>query len=162
MREGGMMRRFIALLMSGIVTTMVAGTASAAPPIIERTGWDAFHISIPAGAVCDFGLEIDVRQRLTITTFVDADGDPIRGLTTGFVEVVFMNAETNEIVRQAIPGPGFYDADGTIVRGAGPWSGNVNLSGELVTTWGNVTFGPDFTVLDVKGREEPVCGLLDA
>ena len=75
-------------------------------------------------------------------TFVDASGDATRGIQTGRLGALVTNHETGTTVHQNIPGPSFFDGDGLLVRGPGPWSGIQTTDGVAISATGNIGSTP--------------------
>jgi hypothetical protein len=134
-----------------------APTAGAATPTIVRSGVVNVDLKIPAGAFCTFALNVHLRFRTTAITFVDRDGDAVRGLQTGRLEAWVTNPKSGITLYQNIPGPSFFDGGGLLIRGTGPWSGIQTVDGVTISATGNIRFNADGLVTSVRGRVEEVC-----
>jgi ribosomal protein S28E/S33 len=155
------MRRLVIPLLVGLVIALwPTGPAFATQPDFTRSGVEEFDVDIPAGGLCDFGLAIHVVQRLTVRLFVDRNGEPVRGLVTGSIKIRIMNTDSGTTITQNIPGPGFLDGNGVLVRGTGPWSIFVDSNGVPISTWGNIAFDESGAVASVRGKVVEFCPLL--
>lgn len=152
-----MKRLAISAAFALVAVTGLSTSASAATPIHLTPGVEEFEFVI--GGVCDFDVLAHVRQRLRTTFFLDGGGNVVRGITRGSLVVWLTNLDSGKTIRRVIPGPGFSDASGVIVRGAGPWAFIFTLEGEVINAWGHITF-ENGLVVGVRGRTEPFCGAL--
>jgi hypothetical protein len=136
------------------------GPANATPPL--REGGDAIEVDLqfPAGAICAFPVDVHLELKTILITFVDANGVPTRGISTGRIHVWETNAITGTTVFSSISGPSFFDASGSLIMGTGSWSG-IQLQDE---TWirasGLITFDVNVLVVAVRGHVEPLCDAL--
>ena len=119
-----------------------------------RVGFD-----IDFSSICDLPLVAHVEGFTHFKAFVDANGDPIRGWTGGQLFVTWERTDTGETRRFAIPGPTFFAADGTPIRGTGRWADS-----EPDGTWyimaGHLILDANFDTIALNGRKVPVCDLL--
>jgi hypothetical protein len=102
---------------------------------------------------------LDVHQEMKVkfTTFVDADGNPTRSISTGRIHDWETNADTGETQFHSISGPSFFDATGALVWGTGSWSGVQLQDGTWVRTHGLIRFDADLLLAEVHGRVESLC-----
>ncbi len=153
MRRAVVSTSLLALVLVGLVAT----PASATPPVRD-TSHDVFDLDF--GDVCGgFTLLAHVEQTVTLTTFFDANGDPTGGLLTGPIFVTFSNSETGDSVTFAIPGPTFFDAEGTLIRGTGTW-GTFTTDGGFVWAAGNLVFDEFGNATEITGTSVSICDLL--
>lgn len=151
------MRRTAFLVLAiGALTLVSASMASATPPTHERSS-DVFDIDL-GDDLCGFPLLAHVEQTVTLTTFYDAEGDPVRGILTGPITVTFTNDLTDETIRLAIPGPSFFDAEGNLVRGTGSWATGTT-DGGFVWAAGNIVFDESGNATEITGHSVSVCDL---
>lgn len=150
------MRRLVPLF-ACICVLAVPSSSSAAPP--ERTGPTRFTVDLAFPTICDFPLVAHVEGFTHFTTFVDENGDPIRGFTGGQLFVTWERTDTGFTRRFAIPGPTFFAADGTPIRGTGRWA-NPDLDGTWYILAGNIVMDENFNTVSSTGRKVPVCELM--
>jgi len=155
------MRRTLipAALVACMMAVMVV-PASAAKPIMDRGGAIEYDINLPAGAVCEFPVDVHVAQKTKTTTFVDRNGDPTRGISTGQIHVWETNGTTGKTVFSSISGPSFFDASGALVWGTGGWSGIQLQDGTWIHAHGLIAFDENSLVSWVRGHVEPLCDVL--
>lgn len=134
-----------------------ASSAAASPPVIDRPG--VVDVEFDFSGACAFDLHVRLVYHTQTIAFVRSDGSAIRAISTGRLEQWITNLETGTTIHQVIPGPSFFDSNGVLVRGAGPWSG-IFKDGVLISAWGNITFAPDGSVVSVRGRIVDVCAQL--
>ncbi len=93
------MRRIcvVSLLIVSVVALGLA-PANAAKPQIDRSGVTVVDLHFPAGALCDFALDVHQVLKTKLITFVDANGDPTRAISTGRIHVWETNADTGRHV----------------------------------------------------------------
>ena len=140
---------------------MLNGTpANAAPPVIQRGGEAVVDLDFPAGAMCDFAVHVHLELKTTLITFVDASGNPVRGISVGKLHAWETNVETGETQFHSISGPSFFDGSGTLVTGTGAWSGIQLEDGTWIRAHGLITFDANALVTSVRGHVEPLCGAL--
>jgi len=156
------MRRILlgTLLASALVVPAIP--AGAAKPQI--TGGEPFEVVIPFPDVCgEFELVATVRGRTRTITFVDREGDVIRGFSGGQLFVTWTRVDTGFSRTFTISGPGFYDAEGNAVRGAGRWTTPLQDTGWALVI-GNLTLDglqDGFSlVVDYNGRATSICELM--
>jgi hypothetical protein len=156
------MRRIplLAVLMTAS-TLFGLGAANAAKPSITRG--EPFEVEIPFPDVCDFEMTATVRGRTHAITFVGANGDAVRGLSAGQLFVTWTRDDTGASRTFAIPGPTFYDATGTPVRGTGRWTTPLEGTGWVLAN-GNLTFDgfeDGFSLISsYKGNVREICDLM--
>jgi hypothetical protein len=154
-------QRAITFVVSVLASIVIASpVASAAPPLREGGGAVEVDLQFPAGAVCDFAVDVHLEMRTTTTTFVDANGDPIRGISTGKILAWETNADTGTTVFHSISGPSFFDASGALVWGTGAWSGIQLEDGTWIRAHGLIAFDANAMVTAVRGQVEPLCASL--
>ena len=134
-----------------------ASSAAASPPVIDRPG--EVDVAFDVSGACTFDLHVRAIYHTQTITFVRSDAGAIRAISTGRLELWITNLDTGTTIHQMIPGPSFFDSNGTLVRGTGPWSG-IFKDGVLISAWGNITFAPDGTVVSVRGHIVDVCAQL--
>jgi hypothetical protein len=154
------MRR-VCLLSAIVVGLMGFGAAaSATPPVV--VGGDEIEVDLqfPAGVVCEFPVDVHLEFKTTTRTFVDANGVPTRGISTGRIHSWETNAITGTTVFSSISGPSFFDAAGTLIMGTGSWSGIQLQDGTWIRASGMITFDANVLVVAVRGHVEPFCDAL--
>jgi hypothetical protein len=149
-------RTVLFVLATAVVTILSTGVASAIPPTHERSS-DVFDVDL-GDELCGFPLLAHVEQTVKLTTFYDADGNPVRGILRGPITVTFTNGDTGETIRLAIPGPSFFDAEGNLIRGTGTWA-TFTSDGGFVWAAGNITFDEFGNATEIRGRAVSVCDL---
>jgi hypothetical protein len=140
-----------------LILTLGAAPASATKPVIQRGGETTVDLDFPPGAVCGFAVHVHLEMKTTLKTFVDANGNPTRGVSTGRLHAWETNVETGETQFHSISGPSFFDAAGALVMGTGAWSGIQLQDGTWIRAHGLITFDADSLVTAVRGRVEPLC-----
>lgn len=108
---------------------------------------------------CDFPLLAHAEMKVTMKTFLDGAGQPIRGIVTGPITVWFTNGQNGSAHRVSIPGPTFFDASGRAVRGAGAWV-SFTTDGELVWAAGHLEVDEWNTIVSIKGTSRSICELV--
>ncbi len=139
---------------------LIGGTgtaAHAAKPVIQKEGDVVVDIRFPAGTVCPFPLGVHQESKVTIKTFLDANENPIRTMSTGRIQDWETNLRTGETQFHSLSGPSFYDAAGALVRGTGAWSGVQLQDGTWVRIHGMITFDENQLVEAFRGHLEPLC-----
>lgn len=155
------MRR--ACLLSVIVVgLLVFGTApaNAAKPVKEGGTAVEVDLQFPAGAVCEFPVDVHLEMKTKTITFVDGNGDPTRGISTGRIHAWETNADTGTTLFSSVSGPSFFDASGALVRGTGGWSGIQLQDGTWIRARGLIAFDTQGLVTAVRGHVEPLCDAL--
>jgi hypothetical protein len=155
-----MMRAATALVFVLAYGVIASPIASASQPTIAGGELVVVDLSFPAGAVCDFAVDVHLVQKVRSITFVDASGDPTGGLSVGRLQVWETNAETGTTHFSSIAGPSFFDASGALVRGTGSWSGIQLEDGTWIRANGLITFDANALVTAVRGHVEPLCAAL--
>ena len=143
-----------------LILALDAAPAIAAPPVQERGGAVEVDLQFPAGAVCDFAVDVHLEMRTKTITFVDANGDPVRGISTGRIHAWETNADTGTTVFNSISGPSFFDATGALIWGTGAWSGIQLEDGTWIRANGLIAFDANAIVTAVRGHVEPLCASL--
>jgi hypothetical protein len=156
------MRRTISVLAcTGVILLLLAPAATATKPFQIRIS-DPASLVLPAGDFCDFAVRVDVTQKFKVIEFAGDRGTWITGLNVGKIKAVLTKLSApRTTMALSIPGPGFFDRDGNLVRGTGPWL--IFVPGELLYIRGNITFGgvPPFVVpLTVRGSTLDLCEAL--
>jgi hypothetical protein len=156
------MRRVLLLAVLMAVPVLLGlGAANAAKPSI--TSAEAFEVQIPFPDVCDFEMTATVRGRTHSITFMDANGDAVRGLSAGQLFVTWTRDDTGASRTFAIPGPTFSDATGTPIRGTGRWTTPLAGTGWVLAN-GNLTFDgfeDGFSLIaSYKGNVREICDLM--
>lgn len=159
------MRKFIVAAVAAIVMA-VPSIAMAAPPEVVFDGTDGFSGELPAGAMCDFPVQLDETVKVRVTVFYDNDGNPTRervhivgqsnwSTDDGTVEEHWAITETVDLVA------GTVTVTGNRWNGHSPGEGSViNGSGRLMFDFatGELTLnGPS---QDVDDDFEAFCGVL--
>jgi hypothetical protein len=152
------MRRIVALVgLSALLVSLMATPAAANRPTFIR---GSAEFDIPFGSeICGFAINAHIRTKAQTVIFVDRAGDPVRGLSTGQLFATLTNLDTGFSRTFAIPGPSFFDATGTLVRGTGTWL-TFEADGTFVLAAGNMDMDPVGTILGIRGRTFDVCSLL--
>jgi hypothetical protein len=153
MRRAVASMSFLALVFVGLVATPASATAP-----VRQTSHDVFDVNF-GDQLCGFTLLAHVEQTVTLTTFFDASGNPTGGLLTGPIFVTFTNGDTGESVRLAIPGPSFFDAQGNLTSGTGPWA-TFTSEGGFVWAAGNIVFDEFGNAAEITGTSVSICDLL--
>jgi hypothetical protein len=157
------MRR-IWLVLSSISCLLLIGgvgtAAHAAAPVIQGGTETIVDLHFPAGAVCSFPVDVHQVIKARFITFVDANGDPIRSISTGKIHDWETNATTGKTEFHSISGPSFFDATGALVWGTGGWSGVQLQDGTWVRTHGLIRFDANALIETVRGHVESLCGTL--
>ena len=152
------MRRLVPpLLLAFVLALLIPGSAAAAPPV--RTAPAHFELDIDFPTICAFPLVAHVEGFTHFITFVDADGDAIRGWTGGRLFVTFTRTDTGESRTFAIPGPTFFAGDGTPIRGTGTWA-NPELDGTWYLAAGIIYLDENFNTVSSVGRKFALCEVL--
>jgi hypothetical protein len=154
------MRAATALLFVLAYGVIASPIAAAEQPTIEGGDLVVIDLTFPAGAVCDFAVDVHLVQKVRSITFVDANGDPTRGLSVGRLQAWETNAETGTTHFSSIAGPSFLDASGALERGTGSWSGIQLQDGTWIRANGLITFDANSLVTAVRGHVEPLCAAL--
>ena len=155
------MRKLWLMVLTTSCLVIGAGSAAlAAPPTIQRGAEATVDLHFPAGTVCAFPVDVHQEMKVKFITFVDADGNPIRSISTGKIHDWETNVRTGETQFRSISGPSFFDATGALVRGTGGWSGVQLQDGTWVRTRGMITFDANQLIQTVRGHVESLCGTL--
>jgi hypothetical protein len=116
------MRRIVVLLCAGVILVAAPAGAASARPTREYL---PLPPQIVLEGVCPFDIVADILvNREYAITFSDANGDPVRTITTGSLVVRLTNAENDASEVYNISGPGetIYHEDGsTTLRARGRW-----------------------------------------
>ena len=155
MRRAGL----LLMIVVGLMGSGVAA-ASATPPVMEGGDEVEVDLSFPAGAVCAFPVDVHLEMKTRTKTFVDANGVPTRGITTGRIHAWETNVTTGKTVFRSISGPSFFDGSGALVMGTGAWSGIQLQDGTWIHANGLITFDANGLVIAVRGHVEPLCDAL--
>jgi hypothetical protein len=150
-------------LLSAIVVGLLgfgAAAVSATPPVVVGGDEVELDLSFPAGAVCAFPVDVHLEFKTTTRTFVDANGVPTRGISTGRIHAWETNVTTDTTVFSSISGPSFFDASGALIMGTGSWSGIQLQDGTWIHANGMITFDANVLVVAVRGHVEPLCDAL--
>ena len=142
------------------MATMLAAPANAAKPINSGVFEGVVDLHFPANTVCAFPLDVHQELKVKTITFVDADGEPTRAISTGKIHAWETNASTGETRFLSISGPSFFDAAGTLVWGTGGWSGIQLQDGTWINARGLISFDENGLVSWVRGHVEPLCDSL--
>ena len=169
-----MVRRMSVILVSGaLLVCSLSTSASARPPIRE---FSPLPPRIVLDDVCPtFSIVADfLVNRVYVTTFTDASGDPLRAIATGSLKVRLTNRESGDSVVRNLSGPGttIYHPDGSrTVVARGPWPffyfpGELfpGSEGSFTVHRGRVVieFAPDGTqtIVSESGTTEDLCATL--
>jgi len=151
-----MRRTLLAAATLATATAVLLPTAALArPPEQERI---EFSINDRISGVCDFTIVAHVELKITNRTFLDAEGNPTGGSSTGSIKAWLTNANTGKIVRFVIPGPAFFQTDGA-VTGAGPWV-TFTADGRFMYITGRMTFNRHAEAVTWRGLARDVCDVL--
>ena len=150
------MRRLVVLFLPALVLMLLAPAAIAAPP--DRTPPTAFTVDLDFGDTCAFPMTAHLVGFTHAITFLDADGDPVRGFNGGRLKVTFTRTDTGFSRTFSISGPTHVAADGTI-RGTGTWA-NPTLDGTWYLAAGNLTLDDAFITVAQRGRAFPLCDVM--
>jgi hypothetical protein len=155
------MRRTVsALACATTLLVLLAPASSATAPIQTRIS-DPASILLPGEDFCGFDVEAEIEQKFKLIEFTGDRGTWVTAKTVGKITVVLTNADTDESIRLAIPGPGFIDVDGNLVTGTGPWV--IFIEGHIQYLVGRITFAPDpfgVRATEVRGRVVELCDVL--
>lgn len=151
-----MRRTSFLVLAIGALTLLSVSVASARPPTHERSS-DVFDVDL-GDELCGFPLLAHVEQTVTLTTFYNAAGDPVRGILRGPITVTFTNDLTGETIQKSISGPSFFDAEGNLIRGTGSWA-TATSDGGFVWATGNIVFDSNGNATEITGHAVSVCDL---
>jgi hypothetical protein len=155
------MKRAATAALFVLVWSVIAGpAASAAPPSISGGEVVEVDLSFPAGAVCDFPVDVHLVLQTRSITFLDANGDPTRGISVGRIHVWETNADTGQTHFSSISGPSFFDGSNVLLRGTGSWSGIQLQDGTWIRASGLIWFDANGLVTAVRGHVEPLCDAL--
>jgi hypothetical protein len=144
-------------LLTLVLVGLVATPAPATPPVRE-TSHDVIDVDF-GDELCGFTLLAHIDQTVTLTTLLDAEGNPTGGLLTGRIFVTFTNGDTEESVSLAIPGPSFFDAEGNVIRGTGTWA-TFTSDGGFVWAAGNIVFDEFGNASEITGKSVNICDML--
>ncbi len=139
--------------LASVLTMLGAMPALAVPPVHERWSFEAAEV-LPDD-MCGFPLSFEVRGRQTFSVFFDEDDTPTRALATGPIRITFTRGDTDERRAVSIAGPSFFDGDGALVAGTGPWF--MATDEGLVIMKGRWTY--EDGVLETSGTTVSVCDL---
>lgn len=169
------MRRFAAVITAGVVLLAAASPVAAVKPDRGPAPWEP--LALPAGAVCDFDVTVEVSDHnQQMTTFFDRFGNPRSTAVTGHGPLLATNEETGAQVliegggRQTFGG----DADTFVLEGSGVtglyfFPGDVTPvgvgDGGLYVVKGSFHEELDLntnivTVLEIRGTVIDVCAAL--
>lgn len=154
------MRRMSVVLAVSSALLLPISQASAAAPVQVRFT-DPVSFVLPGGQFCAFDVQVDIEQKVKVITFSGKRGAAIGGLSTGKIFAVVTNLETRESHRIAIPGPSFFDVQGNIVLGTGPWL--IYEPGQIRYLVGRMRFVPGplgVHAILLAGREVDYCAVL--
>ena len=155
------MRRLMIGFIATAAVVAFALPASAAKPQI--TAGTPFEVEIPFPDVCDFPMTATVAGRSHSITFVDADGNTIRGFSGGQLFVTWTRDDNQFSRTFSIAGPTFYDSSGDAVRGTGRWTTPLDGTGWVLAN-GNLTFDgfqDGFSLIaSYKGHVTSICDLM--
>ena len=152
-----MTRRTLVVIAALLGLVLFPGAATAAPPEVTKPQRIAFDLQFPE--ICDFPLVAHVEGFTHFKTFLDANGDAIRGWTGGQLFVTWTRTDTGASRTFAIPGPTFFAGDGSPIRGTGAWA-NPELDGTWYLTAGIIVLDENFNTVSMVGRKFAVCDLM--
>lgn len=146
-------------MIAAITTSLCISTSGASATPAERTPvHESFDMTFPDGT-CDFPLSAHAEMKVTMKTFLDGKGQPVRGISTGSIMVWFTNGDDGSTRRLSVPGPTFVDVAGQPVRGTGAWV-SYTTEGELVWAAGHLEIDEWNTITSIRGRSRSVCELV--
>jgi hypothetical protein len=147
------------VVLAGLCALVLMSTASPASANAPTKTRAAFAFDVDFAGACPFDVLAHAWGDTQLIMFVDADGNPVRGISTGQFFVTLTNVDSGTSRTFAIPGPSFFDATGTLVHGTGTWL-TFTADGEFVLAAGSMNLAPDSTLLGISGRTFDVCELL--
>ena len=109
------MKRSLAIVALAALFLAIPATSQAAKPV--RQPVPDFNVDVPAGVVCPFAVSVrTLINREKQLVFLDASGNPVRAITTGYLLVRIRNADSGDFVVRNISGPVFltFHADGSV------------------------------------------------
>jgi hypothetical protein len=156
------MRRTATLIgIIGVVLALGAPAHAARPQITPGT---PFEVEVPFPDVCpDFEMVATVAGSTHAITFVDNDGNVVRGFSGGQLMVTWERLDNGFSRTFSIAGPTFYDDAGNAVRGTGRWTTPLEGTGWVLAN-GNLTFDgfqDGFSLIaDYNGNVTAICDLM--
>jgi len=156
------MRRTLTFSLLIAAVLAVGVPAHAAAP--EITAGTPFSVDIPFPDVCpDFQMVATVAGRSHSITFVDNDGNVVRGFSGGQLKVTWQRLDNGFSRTFSIAGPTFFDSSGDAVRGTGRWTTPLEGTGWVLAN-GNLTFDgfqDGFSLIaSYKGHTTSICDLM--
>ena len=138
-----------------------ATAAEATPPVV--TPPTSFEVVVPFPGVCAFPMTATVLGRTLAITFVDANGNAIRGFAAGQLFVTWQRDDTGFARTFTISGPSFFDAAGDAVLGTGRWTTPMVDAGWVLAS-GHLTFDgtqDGFSLIStMNGHARSLCALM--
>ena len=150
---------FISMLAAIAASLCISSSTASAAPAERGTIHESFDMAFDEGT-CEFPLTAHAEMKVTMKTFFDGAGLPVRGISTGPITVWFTNGRDGTTHRVSIPGPTFLDAAGRAVRGAGAWV-SFTGAGELVWAAGHLELDEWNTILSIRGTSRSICELVE-
>jgi hypothetical protein len=148
------MKRVILALLSVLAFGVsTAPAAFATLPVHQR--WDWAEVDLTFHHACAFPVDVQIRYRGQLTTFMDADGDPVRAIGTGPVFNTVTNLDTGASLTFTASGPVFLGADLNLIRGSGGW---LFIGDWIFFVTGHIEFsGPYGVIQSVRGHTTDLC-----
>jgi hypothetical protein len=163
------MKAALKLVLGGtLVLALLPATPAAADPPVQTWITGPATLILPGGEFCaDFDVQVDVQQKFKVIMFANETGWGFSGITTGgSIQATLTNLDTDQSVTVRIPGPGFIDASGIPIIGAGPWLIFLPGSpGSIQYLIGRMQFTPTEFGVDVEllaGQQLDLCQELAA
>jgi len=153
------MRRAVAALIGPLLALLLLAPAASAVAPVQIRVTDPASFVLPGGEFCDFDVQVDIAQKFKVVLFAGNRGTAITGLTVGKITAVLASDDAS--IRLSIPGPGFLDVQGNLVRGTGPWL--IFIPGQLLYVVGRMDFvgtPPQVEPVNVRGRTIDLCEVL--
>jgi len=160
----------LAVLVVALSLQLSSGVAASGKPVFAPGG--AQGLTAPAGAVCPFPLEITiVADRSTSKTFVDASGNPVRAIISGYILARFTNTSTADSITRNASGPAlvvFHEGGSVTITGRGPgWlallptdEGGPSLTYFLGLTTFDISSTGQISNISTVGTQQNLCDLL--
>ena len=153
-----LLQRLLGATLLAAVATLFAGVGAAEAQPARSRAQESFGVDFGED-LCGFPLTAHAEMKTTTKTFLDGEGRPVRGITTGPISVWFTNGTTGRTERVSIPGPTFFDAEGVAVRGTGAWA-TFTADGRFVWAAGHLELDASNSILSMRGTSREICDLV--
>ena len=147
------------LILTAVAVSLCIALATASAAPAERTPMHESFDMVFDEDTCYFPLLAHAEMKVTLKTFFDGSGQPVRGIMAGPITVWFTNGHTGSTDRVSIPGPTFFGAEGRAVHGAGAWA-SFTTDGELVWAAGHLEVDEWNTIVSIQGTSRSICELV--